>query len=63
MKTLPLFLSAGLLCAGLAVGCSESGSGEATPPAEGTSASADGNPAWVADANITRAHLEVTGMD
>ena len=67
MKTLPLFFGAGLLCAGLAVGCAESGtdSGRAAndPAPAGTPAAPETvEPTWVADANVTQAHLQVTGM-
>ena len=67
MKTLPLFLGAGLMCAGLVVGCADSGtdSGQAAndPAPAGTPAAAETvETTWVADANVTQAHLQVTGM-
>lgn len=67
MKTLPLFLGTGLLCAGLAVGCADSGTDApqaANDPAPGTTPAAPETvePTWVADANVTQAHLQVTGM-
>ncbi|MFI4862310.1 MAG: hypothetical protein ACIAXF_16720 [Phycisphaerales bacterium JB063] len=61
MKKLPLFLSAGLLCAGgLAIGCEDkstpaaSDAGVQTPEVQETS--------WVDDASVTKAHVKVTGM-
>lgn len=65
MKTLPLFLGTGLLCAGLALGCADTAtdSGTATnTPGTNTPASASGQPEWVADASATKAQLKVTGM-
>jgi hypothetical protein len=61
MKTFPLFLGAGLLSAGFAVGCADSSTDAPTasnPPA----ADVPGQPTWVADAGVTKARLKVTGM-
>lgn len=60
MKTLPLFLGTGLLCAGLALGCADTATDSGT--ATNTPASASGQPEWVADASATKAQLKVTGM-
>ncbi|XAM00930.1 hypothetical protein OT109_05995 [Phycisphaeraceae bacterium D3-23] len=57
MKTFPMFLSAGLLCAGLVVGCAET-----EAPTAGTDAEGDTSTAWVEDVSVTKANLKVTGM-
>jgi len=62
MKTLPYVFGAGLLCAGLAVGCADSGT-DAPQAANDPAVPETVEPTWVADANVTQAHLQVTGMD
>lgn len=57
MKTFPMFLSAGLLCAGLAIGCAESDA-----PTKGSNTVDPTEAAWMEDDGVTKAHLNVTGM-
>ncbi len=61
MKPLPLFLGAGLLSAGFAIGCADS-STNAPSASNPSAANASDQPDWVADASVTKARLKVEGM-